>query len=250
MKEDQVYSHCRVCCCMAAGRCWLLYFGCTEAVIFECYSYCWHGFDCARHSATCGRRRGSRMASIASLRFAPAPISKPRIASRPGRPRVCPETTHTLLRRAAVSAPRTMRREFCPNADACVRSFEALGRDRAARRSQLGGIYRAASLRPVGCCPARSVEHHGDRSRRPPTTTRRSRRTTTPPSAPSRTSCGRYFGALRGVGSSRRGGPGPAPAEAPACITDDISVASLRMELQTEPWFDAKQRGDPAATVY
>ena len=34
---------------------------------------------------------------------------------------------------------------------------------------------------------------------------------------------------------------GPAPAEAPACITDEASVASLRMELQTEPWFDAKQ---------
>ena len=32
---------------------------------------------------------------------------------------------------------------------------------------------------------------------------------------------------------------GPAPAEAPACITDEASVASLRMELQTEPWFDA-----------
>ena len=42
--------------------------------------------------------------------------------------------------------------------------------------------------------------------------------------------------------------PGPAPAEAPACITDDASVASLRMELQTEPWFDPKQRGDPEAT--
>ena len=41
---------------------------------------------------------------------------------------------------------------------------------------------------------------------------------------------------------------GPAPAEAPACITDEASVASLRMELQTEPWFDAKQRGDPEAT--
>ena len=40
--------------------------------------------------------------------------------------------------------------------------------------------------------------------------------------------------------------PGPAAGEAPACITDDVSVASLRMELQTEPWFDAKQRGDPA----
>ncbi|CAH0377858.1 unnamed protein product [Pelagomonas calceolata] len=42
--------------------------------------------------------------------------------------------------------------------------------------------------------------------------------------------------------------PGPAPAEAPACITDEASVASLRMELQTEPWFDPKQRGDPEAT--
>ena len=38
--------------------------------------------------------------------------------------------------------------------------------DRAARRSQLGGPDVAASLRPVGGCPARSVEHHGDHSRR------------------------------------------------------------------------------------
>ena len=41
---------------------------------------------------------------------------------------------------------------------------------------------------------------------------------------------------------------GPAPAEAPACITDEASVASLRMELETAPWFDPKQRGDPEAT--
>ena len=38
---------------------------------------------------------------------------------------------------------------------------------------------------------------------------------------------------------------GPAPAEAPACMTDDVSVASLRMELETAPWFDPKMRGDP-----
>ena len=41
---------------------------------------------------------------------------------------------------------------------------------------------------------------------------------------------------------------GPAPAEAPACMTDDVSVASLRMELETAPWFDPKMRGDPEAT--
>ena len=41
---------------------------------------------------------------------------------------------------------------------------------------------------------------------------------------------------------------GPAPAEAPACITDEASVASLRMELEEAPWFDPKQRGDPEAT--
>ena len=121
--------------------------------IFECYSYCWHGFDCARHSATCGRRRGSRMASIASLAL--PQLQSRSLGWKPSKKaRVCPETTLTLLRRAAVSAPRTMRREFCPNADACVRGFAALGRDRAARRSQLCRTYVNASLRPVGGCPA------------------------------------------------------------------------------------------------
>ena len=41
---------------------------------------------------------------------------------------------------------------------------------------------------------------------------------------------------------------GPVPAEAPACMTDDVSVASLRMELETAPWVDPKMRGDPEAT--
>ena len=54
--------------------------------IFECYSYCWHGFDCARHSATCGRRRGSRMASIASRlsQLAPKVQSRSRISKSSG----------------------------------------------------------------------------------------------------------------------------------------------------------------------
>ena len=57
-----------------------------------------------------------------------------------------------------------------------------------------------------------------------------------------------FWGLYEEADAPEEEAPGPAPAEAPACITDDVSVASLRMELQTEPWFDAKQRGDPEAT--
>ena len=147
-----------------------------------------------------------------------------------------------------MSAPRTMRREFCPNADACVRGFAALGRDRAARRSQLGGPDVAASLRPVGGCPARISAPWRPQPPPPRRTTRRSRRRTTPPSAPSRILRTLFRGLYEEADAPEEEAAGPAPAEAPACITDEASVASLRMELQTEPWFDAKQRGDPAAT--
>ena len=57
----------------------------------------------------------------------------------------------TRTRRAAESAPRTMRREFCPNADACVRSFEALG---------LPDCHSSAVLvEPHRCDPSAAARH-------------------------------------------------------------------------------------------
>ena len=74
--------------------------------------------------------------------------------------------SHASLVHHGKSPPRTKRREFWHSAAGFVARRRRLGRDRAARRSQLCRTYVNASLRPVGGCPARSVEHHGDHSGR------------------------------------------------------------------------------------